>query len=800
VNQSFCVPATDVERMKVVVQGVVQGVGFRPFVYRLATELGLSGWVANSPQGVFIEVEGKKELLQKFLLRMGSEKPPHSSLQSIESSFVDPANFRTFEIHESNHDGERTALVLPDIATCPECIKEIFDPFNRRHLYPFTNCTQCGPRFSIIMSLPYDRPSTTMRKFEMCDKCKAEYENPVDRRFHAQPNACPECGPHVELWDASGKVLERYDVAIRQAAKDVLDGKILALKGLGGFHLVVDARNEAAVARLRSRKRREAKPLAVMFPSFEMVRRECEVSELEQRVLTSSEAPITLLKKRGHFNPSIANVSSSIASSVAPDNPYLGAMLPYSPLHHILLRELGIPVVATSGNVSDEPICTDEHEALSRLKEIADVYLVHNRPIIRHVDDSVVRVMLGREQVLRRARGFAPLPIPLKDKMQTMLAVGAHQKNSVALTKGSNVFVSQHIGDLETKESYEAFQKTVGSLESLFDTKPDVVVADLHPDYLSTQFAERMSVPLRQIQHHYAHVASCMAENELDGSVLGVSWDGTGFGTDGTIWGGEFLLTNDSSFRRVATLRPFCLPGGNKAVKEPRRTALGLLYEILGDAVFEMHALAPVESFSESELSVLRRVVPKRLNAPMTSSVGRLFDAVASMTGLAQRVGFEGQAAMQLEFLIDDSADVGSYDFLIEASTGCEHDSDWVIDWAPMIVALLHDVFFSTPTPVIAQRFHNTLADILVDIAHRVGEQRVVLTGGCFQNKYLTERAVQLLQREGFKPYWHQRVPPNDGGIVLGQVFAASRASGSKTSRLREVEQPNYHHSKISAL
>jgi hydrogenase maturation protein HypF len=616
VNQAG--PASQRARLKLTVRGAVQGVGFRPFVFRLATGLGLAGWVNNSPQGVFIEAEGPGAELEKFLLRLETEKPPRSFVQSLESSWLDPVGYTAFEIRPSETGGNKTALVLPDIATCPDCLREIFDPRNRRHRYPFTNCTNCGPRFSIIESLPYDRANTSMKTFTMCPECRAEYNEPYSRRFHAQPNACPVCGPHLELWrsgvrqNAANSIThgqprsaERsYDVLLA-AVHAIREGKIVAVKGLGGFHLLADARNDQTVQRLRERKQREEKPFALMFPSLESVKAECEVSPLEERLLCSPEAPIVLLRK-------IGNRQSAIGNSIAPGNPCLGAMLPYTPLHHLLLAELGFPVVATSGNLSDEPICTDEYEAFERLRDIADVFLVHNRPIVRHVDDSIVRVMLDRELVLRRARGYAPLPIQLRNaargdarptknpKSEIVLAVGAHLKNAVALLIGNQVFISQHIGDLETEQAHSAFRCVIADFEKLYAAKPQIVAADLHPDYLSTKFANELegrAGPPRPaaggaigtsrptiigVQHHIAHVLSCMAENEIAPPALGVSWDGTGYGLDGMIWGGEFFLVTDESIERIAHLRPFCLPGGDKAVKEPRRTALGLLHEISG--------------------------------------------------------------------------------------------------------------------------------------------------------------------------------------------------------------------------
>lgn len=783
------------QRLHICIRGAVQGVGFRPFVYRLATEMGLPGWVLNSLQGVFIEVEGDKTLLDAFLLRIEKEKPPRSSIQSLESSFLDPVGFTEFVIRQSDDVGEITALVLPDIATCPDCLGEVIDPANRRYLYPFTNCTNCGPRFTIIESLPYDRPNTSMKRFQMCEDCQGEYKNPLDRRFHAQPNACPKCGPYLELWDGDGEILSTYHDALLQTAEGIRAGRIAAVKGLGGFHLIVDARNEDAVLRLRQRKRREEKPLALMYPSLEAVKGDCSVSDLEERLLLSPESPIVLLQRKGPEPNSrfeVRNSNSTVAQSVAPRNPYLGVMLPYTPLHHILMRELGFPVVATSGNLSDEPICTDEHEAVQRLEGIADLFLVHNRPIIRHADDSVVRVSLGRELVMRRARGYAPLPISIGGADRaSLLAVGAHLKNAVAITAGDNVFISQHIGDLETQEAFDAFQRVIDNFQRLYNVRPKSVVSDLHPDYLSTKYAMNFGVPLIQVQHHYAHVASCMAENELEGEVLGVSWDGTGYGLDGTIWGGEFLLTNETSFRRVGSFRKFRLPGGERAIKEPRRTAVGVLYEIFGDALYGHPELQSLKSFSASELIILQQMLAKGINSPLTSSVGRLFDAVSSIIGLRQRVNFEGQAAMELEFALAGTETdevypfaIANFQFPIEGKDQENRKSQIenstplsILDWREMILELIKDVRNGTPIGLISAKFHNTLVEAIIANVQRVGEERVVLTGGCFQNQYLSERAVRRLREEGFRPYWHQRVPPNDGGIALGQVFSVVRAA-----------------------
>jgi len=745
-------------RIRLVIRGAVQGVGFRPFIYRLATELGLKGWVLNSAQGVFIEVEGPAETLQQFVRRVESDRPPRAFIQSLEQSILDPIGYTAFEIRHSEESGEKVALILPDIATCPDCLREIFDPADRRYRYPFTNCTNCGPRYSIIEALPYDRPNTTMKAFNMCPRCREEYENPADRRFHAQPNACPECGPHLELWDEQGTCLARYHEALLQAAEAIREGRIVAVKGLGGFHLIVDARNDAAIRRLRERKRREEKPFALMYPSLEQVIAHCEVNEAEERVLRSPESPIVLLRRRE---------IKAVAPSVAPNNPYLGVMLPYTPLHHLLMHELGFPVVATSGNLSDEPICTDEREALHRLAGIADLFLVHNRPIARHVDDSVVRVLLGRELVLRRARGYAPLPVLVKQPLPPLLAVGAHLKNTVALSVGNQVFISQHIGDLETSQALEAFHRVITDVKELWEHQPQAVACDMHPDYLSTQTAYKMGIPVVPVQHHVAHILSCMAENELEPPVLGISWDGTGYGTDGTIWGGEFLLIHQAGWQRFAHLRPFRLPGGDRAIKEPRRSALGVLYERYGEQAFQ--TLRGV--FTEQELTALSQMLRRGINAPITTSAGRLFDAVACLVGLRQVVNYEGQAAMELEFRLHGVTTDESYPFTVDHTSS---DARVLLDWRPMLPELLLDVAAGVPVGWISARFHNMLVEMMVAVAKRAGVECIALSGGCFQNAYLTERAVQRLRAEGFRPYWHQRVPPNDGGIALGQIVGAS--------------------------
>ncbi len=750
----------EIQRVRAVIRGAVQGVGFRPFVFRLAEEMGLKGWVLNNTQGVFLEAEAPGEVLQRFLQRIEREKPPISFIQSFESTFLDPVHYSGFEIREST-DGPKTALILPDIATCPECLREIFDPQNRRYRYPFTNCTNCGPRFSIIEALPYDRPRTSMKKFVMCPECEAEYHDPRDRRFHAQPNACPQCGPQLALWDAAGRKLAAGDSALLQAAEALKAGQIVAVKGLGGFHLMVDAANRDAVRALRQRKRREEKPLAVMFPSLDELRRYAQVDQLEERVLRSPECPIVLLR----------STAGELAPEIAPGNPNLGVLLPYTPLHHLLMRELDRPAVATSGNLSDEPICTDEHDALQRLKGIADLFLVHDRPIVRHVDDSIVRIVAGRELVLRRARGFAPLPVQIESAPGDVIAVGAHQKNTIAASVGDQVFLSQHIGDLETAPAYRAFEQVIADFSRLYELRPAMLACDQHPGYFSTQYADKQKLtPVVQVQHHYAHALSCMAENQVKPPALAITWDGSGYGPDHTVWGGEFLRISATGYGRVGHLRTFGLPGGERAVKEPRRVALSLLREAYPEGMGELQELPTLQAFTGPELRLLTEMLERRLNSPRTSSAGRLFDGVASLIGLRQVCRFEGQAAMELEFLTHDMASEEHYPFELQEGDGAS-----VLDWAPLVRNIVADVRGGVAGPVISVRFHNTLVEMMVAMARTAGLERLVLSGGCFQNRYLTERAICRLRQEGFRPYWHQRVPPNDGGIALGQVFAAGR-------------------------
>lgn len=761
-----------IRRLRLQLEGLVQGVGFRPYVSRLALQLGLDGCVANSGDGATVEIEGAAETIETFLARLVAELPPLARIDRLHTSEKAPTGECGFCIRDSEDGEGHTVPILPDVAACRDCLLELFDPSDRRYRYPFTNCTNCGPRFSIVEKLPYDRANTTMAPFVMCEACRSEYENPADRRFHAQPNACPDCGPQLSLLDGNGITLAERDAALRGAADALSGGKIVALKGLGGFQLLVDAGNCGALAELRRRKTRRHKPFAVMAPSLSFAEAVCEVGTLERELMTSLQAPIVLLRRRS----AVHQRHAEIHELVAPDNPLLGVMLPYTPLHHLLMSEFELPVVATSGNLAGEPMLTGNDEALDRLSAVADVFLVHDRSIACALDDSVVRIMAGRPVVLRRARGYAPLPVHMQRELPALLALGGHLKSAVAATSGSRVMVGPHIGDLETEAARRTYQHVFDRLRNLHAVRPAVVACDQHPDYHTSRLAAKLDHRVVSVQHHLAHIVACMAENGVEGPVLGVAWDGTGYGGDGSIWGGEFIAVDGLSTRRMAHLRPFALPGGGKAVTEPRRAAMGILYELLGEAAFTDTSLAPVRSFPATERKLLARMLAQGLNAPRTSSAGRLFDAVASLLGLVHCSTFEGQAGMALEFALDEHPHDVHYHIPVNAADDEEGGGGpLILDWEPMLRELLADIEDGAPVGYMAAAFHNALIEALIDVAERIGEPRVVLTGGCFQNRYLTERAVSRLRHAGFEPVWHQHVPPNDGGLALGQAVWAAR-------------------------
>lgn len=749
-----------IERVRVRVHGVVQGVGFRPFVYRLAHRHGLAGWVLNHEAGVDIELEGDPERIRAFLEELRSEAPPLARIDRLEVERRQPQGARAFEIRPSRSRGEPQALVPPDIATCERCLREVFDPNDRRHRYPFTNCTDCGPRFTIIRELPYDRPRTTMASFRMCPRCEAEYHDPLDRRFHAQPNACPRCGPRLALLDGAGRPVAGADPLV-EAARLLREGRIVAVKGLGGFHLACDAANEEAVSLLRRRKAREAKPFALMCRDLEVVRRLCELPPGAAELLSSPQRPILVLPRRP---------DAGVAPSVAPGQRTLGVMLPYTPLHHLLLRESPPALVMTSGNRSEEPIVRDNQEALERLRGIADWFLVHDREIYVRCDDSVARPWSHGVVLLRRARGYAPLPIELPGEGRPVLACGGQLKNTVCLTRGRLAFLSQHLGDLDSWEAFENFRWTIGHLRRLLGVEPELVAHDLHPDYASTRYALELGLPTVGVQHHFAHALSCLAEHGLEGPALAVVMDGTGWGEDGAVWGGEFLQVSLEGYRRLGHLRYVPLPGGEAAVREPWRMAAAYLDRLYGEAMARLD-LPLLQRMDWGTWEPLRQAVRAGIGSPPCSSVGRLFDAVSALLGLRLRVSYEGQAAMELEQIARGS---GEYPMDVQ-----EAEDRLVLDPDPLIAAVVEDVRRGEDPGVISARFHHGLARAVLRMVQRMRERTgielVVLSGGVFQNRLLLERTWELLSEAGLRALVHRRVPPNDGGISLGQALYAMR-------------------------
>ncbi len=747
-------------RLSIEVQGVVQGVGFRPFVYRIALAKNLVGWVRNRPDGVEIEVQGPGTVLDDFLLALREEKPAPARIHAISSRAIEELPTESAFTILASGDSARTRPSVPaDLAICPDCAAEMDTPGERRYRYPFTNCTYCGPRYSIIAGLPYDRPRTAMRAFPLCEACEAQYRDPSDRRFHAQPIACPECGPRISLKDAHGVLRSEDDAALQDAAAELRAGRVLAMKSIGGFQLLVDAASDEAVALLRERKHREEKPFAVMFPDLASLHRACEVSEAEATLLQSIEAPILLLKAHG----------GGICRAVAPGNPNLGVFLPYTPLHRLVMDLVDRPLVCTSGNLSDEPMCIDDEEALEHLGGVADAFLVHNRPVLRPVDDSVGRLEAGTLRLLRRARGFAPLPLTLPLETPAVLALGGHMKSTITLLAEGQAVVSQHLGDLDSPQGVALLSRTVDDLLNFFQATPARLACDLHPDYASTHLAERIAkergLPLVRVQHHHAHVAACIAELDLRKPALGLAWDGSGYGPDSTVWGGEALLVDGPRFSRVGHLRTFPLPGGERAVKEPRRSALGLCWEMLRDDSAVAHL------FSVTELRPLRQILELGVHSPQTSSIGRLFDAVAALVGIRVGAGFEGQAAMALEFAATVSKDDGAYGITLK---------DNEADPTPMLEELLTDRRHGTDPATMARRFHASLAALALAFAELAGLEDVILTGGCFQNRLLAALCTEKLSARGFQVRRPALYPPNDGGISLGQAWVAAQWDGNE--------------------
>lgn len=749
-----------VERWRIHVRGVVQGVGFRPFVYGLAARHKLTGSVSNQSDGVHIEIEGPLEALESFGRDLRAQAPPLSLIDSVTVDSVAALGDASFVIHESAAQVGPSTPISPDVATCNDCLRELLDPNDRRYRYPFINCTNCGPRYTIIKDIPYDRPFTTMAGFPMCAACSAEYHDPANRRFHAQPLACPECGPHV--WAHPGGEIREHALQLVRSA--LRAGKIVAIKGIGGFHLACDATNSSAVGELRRRKNRGDKPFGLMAANLDIVRQSAELSDQEATLLTAKERPIVLLRRKPE---------SPLSPVVAPGTALVGFMLPYSPLHVLLLEDR--PLVMTSGNLSDEPICRSNEEALSRLHGLADLFLLHNRDIHVVCDDSVARIHESRELPLRRARGYAPLPVRLPRDSETVLAVGAELKSTFCLTKGTYAYLSPHIGDMENLETLNALERGLAHFRSIFRCEPTRVVCDLHPGYLSTtwaqKFAETNHLPLVQVQHHHAHVASLMAEHALDGTepVIGVSFDGTGYGTDQTIWGGEVLIADYKSFRRAGRLKYVPMPGGDAAIKRPYRMALAHLFAAGIEWTEDLPCVAAVP---ENERRVLRRQLETRINCVDTSSVGRLFDAIASLSGVCHLSSYEGQAAIELE-MASASGLADPYQFNLSG----ESEDEFVIDPAPVLRSVVEDIRRGTSQGIISLRFHTATADCIAEICSRleirVPNRMVALTGGVFQNVLLAKLAKDRLERNNFKVLTHRIVPPNDGGISLGQAMIA---------------------------
>jgi len=753
----------NIKRVRYLFSGIVQGVGFRPFVYRLAVRNRLTGFVQNSPEGVIAEVEGDPETLDAFLKSIRQELPPLAHITGISSSEIEILNDDIFQIIASGREGHADVHITPDAAICDDCLKELFDAADRRFSYPFINCTNCGPRLTIINAVPYDRVNTSMSCFLQCPQCLAEYKNPADRRFHAEPNACPVCGPKMTLLNAKGMVIKTDD-PVRAAIDLLKSGKIVAIKGLGGFHLSVDAGSDEAVKKLRSRKYREEKPLAIMVRDIDQARLIAEINEEERTLLTSPQRPIVLLKK-------IKN--TLLSDFVAPSVPNLGIMLPYAPLHYLLLKDNFTALVMTSANQVDEPICTGNREAVARLHGIADYFLVHNRDILVRCDDSIAFVAAGKPQLMRRSRGYVPQPLALRDSMPSVLALGPQLKTTQCILKGNFAYLSPHIGDLETPQARDFFSESLTLMKRITESDPQIIACDYHPAYYSSQVARELPAEkVIRVQHHHAHIVSCMADNQIQGDVIGLAMDGTGYGLDGNAWGGEFLIADETVFQRFGHLQYLVLPGGEKAIHEPWRIAASLLKTAFGPSWQEIALplnLVPDQRYFET----MDKIIERRINSPLSSGLGRLFDGVAALIGLRGTVSFEGQAAMELEEQATQSS--GSpYPFAILQDS----EKSNIVDTAAMIRAIVADLDAKKSKAYIAASFHQTLSDVFVAMASKInksiGLKRVVLSGGCFQNKILLNGSIDKLMSAGFEVYCHRQVPANDGGVSLGQAVVAA--------------------------
>lgn len=751
-------------RKNIIIKGIVQGVGFRPFIHKLVQNYNLSGWVLNSNQGVEMNIEGKTEELNNFIDDIKKKIPPLARIEKIEVNQLPLIGYKGFYIKKSivkEEDG--FVLVSPDISICKDCLQELSDPHNRRFRYPFINCTNCGPRFTIIKDIPYDREKTTMSIFKMCPQCQSEYENIEDRRYHAQPNACADCGPQVSLYQ-NKKRLEDID-PIEEAVELLKKGKIGAIKGLGGFHLACDATNNKAVARLRRLKNREMKPFALMSLDLEKINQYCEVKKKEEEWLINQSRPVVLLKKKKN---------NLISPLVAPNNNCLGVMLPYTPLHCLLLKDNFTALIMTSGNIADQPIIGDNQEALEKLDRIADFFLLYNRDIFNRCDDSILKIMNGDNVFFRRSRGYVPHPIILDFKLKEVLALGGELKNTISFSKENYVFLSQYLGDLKSVETLEFFKESIASFKKMFRTNPEIIACDLHPDYLSTQYAEEIKVKkglkVVKVQHHHAHIVSCMAENNVKEKVIGVAYDGTGYGDDGNIWGGEFLLCDFKKYSRIGHLKYYALPGGDKAVVQPWRMAYSYLYSIYGPRAKNID-IDFNRRMDYDKLSIIEKMIDKNINSPLTSSCGRLFDAASSLIGIRDEISYEGQAAMEIESFCASGIEE-RYNFCI-----CKEGEEFIIDPQEIFIDIIRDLKEGIDKKVMAAKFHNTVAEFTINLCGKIRENtginKIALSGGVFQNHYLTEKIISLLEKDDFQAYIQRKVPPNDGGISLGQAVVA---------------------------
>lgn len=768
-------------RYSIHINGLVQGVGFRPFIYNLALEYGLSGFVSNTAEGVDIEIEGDEESISQFLIDIPLKAPSISEITDISKKEIPFSNTFGFNIIQSGQNNSNQTLISPDISICDDCLKELFDPENKRYLYPFINCTNCGPRFTIIEDIPYDRPFTVMKDFEMCGQCKEEYERPTDRRFHAQPNACEICGPKLWIADDNDIIGNSVSNVIEHLADILLNGKIAAIKGLGGFHLAADAWNNDAVSRLRQKKNREAKPLAVMVENIEDAEKLVRINEETRKLLTSPQRPIVLLER---------NDKQTIAESVAPGNNRLGIMLPYTPVHYILFhflrrkfnKERFPALIMTSGNLSDEPIAIDNNDSRKRLSNIADEFLLHNRDILIRSDDSVVTVFNNKQRIFRRSRGYVPKPVFVNSTGHPLIALGGELKNSICLLKGNKGFLSQHIGDLTNLSAYEFFQETIVHMQNIMDTKAEYLVHDMHPEYLSTKFAkEQNSIPLIEVQHHHAHMASCMAENNIDDDVIGLILDGTGFGYDNSIWGGEIILGNYTQIRRFAHLEYMPLPGGDAAAKEPWRTAVSYIYNAFNKKV------PMLDGYDNDKTRLIYEMLDKGINTPFTSSTGRLFDAVSAMCGGPKKNRYEAEAAISLMQAASGSESM-TFDFGYISNN---NNGTNIIPLKKLIRSVINAVSENLPYSKVASIFHKTLARMFVEeiiLAYEDSKiHKVVLSGGVFQNEILSTLIENELTNIGFEVFIQSAIPANDGGLSLGQAVIARNLLNKKMTKAEYI-------------